>query len=76
MVFYLALLAGALLVLFTMYVNIDTLIGAFGDGPPYYGRTTNMDKWENPIPKLVALDAVAVIILWMVGRWAVRCRKR
>ena len=31
-------------ILFVGYVNIDAIICAYGDGPPYYGRTT---IWTN-----------------------------
>ena len=72
---YFAYLVIGLCVLFAVfvgYVNIDTITGTFGDGPPYYGRTTNMDKWENPLPTLVAIDAIALIFIFFVGRWAYR----
>ncbi len=28
-------------------------IEAYGEGAPYYGKATNVDKWENPLPLLV-----------------------
>lgn len=56
--------------LFVVYVNVDAVIGAYGDGPPYYGRTTNMDKWENPLPKLLILDISSIVVLLLIGRWA------
>ncbi|WP_202815324.1 hypothetical protein [Aureimonas sp. AU12] len=37
-----------------------TLIGAYGSGAPYYGRTTNMDKWTDPLPWLLPLDLVMI----------------
>jgi hypothetical protein len=64
-----ALLGAAL---FVGFVNYDNLVGAFGDGPPFYGRTTNMDKWRNPIPYLIALDVVTVAALFWGGRWVGR----
>lgn len=54
---------------FTIYVNVDNIVGAFGDGPPYYGRTTNMDKWANPLPYLVGFDLVIAIISYFVLKW-------
>lgn len=63
------LLAVASLVAFAIYVNIDNLIGAFGDGPPYYGRTTNMDKWANPLPFLFVFDLLVGSISYLAGRW-------
>lgn len=54
---------------FAIYVNIDNIAGAFGDGPPYYGRTTNMDKWGNPIPFLVIFDFVVAGVSYFIIRW-------
>lgn len=34
----------------------DVVVESYGAGPPYYGRTTNMDKWTNPVPGLLAID--------------------
>lgn len=73
---YFVLAACVVLVLFIGYINIDSLIENFGDGPPYYGRTTNMDKWEDPIPTLLAIDIVAAIVIVLVGKWAVRSLRR
>ncbi len=50
------------------YVNAAVLLDAYGSGAPYYGRTTNMDKWENPLPWLVVGDLVALGICWGVWR--------
>ena len=42
--------------------NIFNLMEAYGSGPPYYSRTTNMDKWKNPLPMLLLIDvAVAAV---------------
>lgn len=40
----------------TGWVNYASLTEAYGKGPPYYGRTTNMDKWEDPVLSLALLD--------------------
>ena len=69
---YLFIAACVALVLFAAYINFDAIVGAFGEGPPYYGRTTNMDKWENPIPVLVAIDVAVVAVVFFLGRWAYR----
>lgn len=45
------------------YVNLRQLWEAFGPGPPYYGRTVNLDKWESPILSLLLIDAVAAIVV-------------
>jgi hypothetical protein len=49
-------------------LNVIQLCEAFGGGPPYYGRTTNMDKWSNPLPWLTALDlgAIAMVVALLV----------
>jgi len=47
---------------FVAWLSYDSLSEAFGSGPPYYSRTTNMDKWHNPIPGLVMLDGLALLI--------------
>lgn len=43
--------------------NAINLTEAFGNGPPYYGRTTNMDKWSNPLPVLVGVDTLGVLAI-------------
>ena len=45
------------------WLNVTTLSEAFGSGPPYYGRTTNMDKWQNPFPWLAVIDLFALLIV-------------
>ena len=35
----------------------------YGSGPPYYGRTTNMDKWTSPWPDLAILDAMLLVVV-------------
>ena len=54
-----------LLVLVALIVafNVVNLTEAFGSGPPYYDRTTNMDKWSNPLPVLAAVDALGVFAI-------------
>lgn len=52
---------GAALLAFVVLIvafNAINLTEAFGNGPPYYGRTTNMDKWSNPLPILAGIDIV------------------
>jgi hypothetical protein len=43
--------------------NVININEAFGDGPPYYGRTTNMDKWFNPLPVLATVDSLGVLVI-------------
>jgi hypothetical protein len=51
--------------------NFVALSEAFGDGPPYFSRTTNMDKWTNPLPILLAIDT-AVLMLTALGLVLIR----
>jgi hypothetical protein len=44
------------LVGYLAWATCDILMESYGSGPPYYGRTTNMDKWSNPMPGLFAID--------------------
>ena len=63
--------------IFVVYVNVDTIVGSYGDGPPYYGRTTNMDKWEDPISALALLNLVSIAAISIIWRWAyTQIRKR
>ncbi|WP_186148326.1 hypothetical protein [Burkholderia gladioli] len=47
---------------------------AYGNGPPYYGRTTNMDKWENPLPVLVPVDVGVIVLIGIYAVWLRRTR--
>ncbi|MGF6921852.1 hypothetical protein [Paraburkholderia sp. 40] len=44
-------------------VNVINLDEAYGSGEPYYSRTTNMDKWSDPLPVLAVVDGVAVNVI-------------
>ena len=48
--------------------NLSELLEAFGDGAPYFGRTTNMDKWSNPLPALLVVDIFAIAAILVVRR--------
>ncbi|WP_338522215.1 hypothetical protein GE569_32485 [Burkholderia gladioli] len=56
--------------------NVLNLQEAYGDGPPYYGQTTNMDKWESPLPMLLPVDAVVIVLLAVYAIWLRRTRSR
>ncbi len=56
------------LVAIVAFVNVVSIADAFGEGPPYYGSTTNMDKWINPLPLLGAIDAAVAATLFFAGR--------
>ena len=44
------------LVGYLAWATFDVVAESYGSGPPYYGRTTNMDKWTSPVPGLLAID--------------------
>jgi hypothetical protein len=54
----------------TVGTSIDTLAEAYGAGPPYYGMTTNMDKWESPWPTVIMLVAACAGTIALT-RWAI-----
>ncbi|MHB9839904.1 hypothetical protein Q8F57_034335 [Paraburkholderia terrae] len=56
--------------------NVVNLIEAYGSGPPYYSRTVNMDKWQNPLPVLAAIDVAALVVLGFGVRWWKRAVQR
>jgi hypothetical protein len=73
-----AALASAALIAACAWVNYEALTESYGSGPPYYGRTTNMDKWSDPMPMLVIIDLAVLVAalglvaasVWLVaGRW-------
>lgn len=57
------LLSALALLGFVAWLNYDALSEAYGSGPPYYSRTTNMDKWNNPVPGLVAIDGLSLLVV-------------
>jgi len=58
-----ALVSAVVLLTGVAWLNVVNLAEAYGDGPPYYGRTTNMDKWSDPVPVLLLVDAVALTLV-------------
>jgi hypothetical protein len=56
--------------------NYTVLEEAFGNGPPYYGRTANMDKWSNPVPVLLMVDFSVLLAAGLVGRLVSGSRDR
>jgi hypothetical protein len=45
------------------WANYIALNEAYGYGPPHYGRTTNMDKWSDPLPRLLVINGIAAAIV-------------
>jgi hypothetical protein len=52
-----------------VWFNYTHLVEAFGNGPPYYGRTMNMDKWTNPVPILLVIDTITILLLSLLVRF-------
>ena len=46
-----------------VYVSYQALSEAFGAGPPYFSRTTNMDKWSDPTSFVVLLNLISLTLL-------------
>jgi hypothetical protein len=59
-----------------VWFNYVSLNEAYGSGPPYYSRTTNMDKWVNPLPVLIPLNVVVLGVLLFVVRRGLKQRAR
>ena len=72
LIFFVA--AGALL-LATAWINFVNLEEAYGNGPPHYGRTTNMDKWSDPPPMLLVVDVVVLGIVGVLLALGLRARR-
>lgn len=41
---------------------------AYGPGEPYYGRSTNRDKWSDPRPILLVVDGGVVLLVFGLRR--------
>jgi hypothetical protein len=54
-----ALVSAVVLLAGVAWFNVE----AYGGGPPYYGRTTNMDKWSDPVPVLLVVDGATLAVV-------------
>ncbi|AYZ63201.1 hypothetical protein EGY31_08135 [Burkholderia multivorans] len=73
----LRMLTGAALLVMLVLVfafNAINLEEAYGDGPPYYARTTNMDKWTDPLPMLGIVDGAMLVAIGAYFFWIRRRR--
>ncbi len=43
-------------------ISYEALTEAFGAGPPYYSRTTNMDKGIDPLPPLLLGNLFTLVV--------------
>lgn len=68
------LIIGLCFFAFLTWFNVDTLREHFGSGPPYFSRTTNMDKWTDPRPGLVMIDVPALLMTGVAIRLFTRRR--
>ena len=59
-----ALLAVYALVAF----SYELLDEAYGDGPPYFSRTENMDKWDDPWAPILFIALFTAGIVWLTWR--------
>jgi hypothetical protein len=50
------------------FLNMEAYLEFFSDGPPYFGRRENMDKWSDPRPVLGAVDAGILMLLLLLLR--------
>lgn len=57
-------------------VSFELLVESYGDGPPYYGRTTNMDKWSSPLPWLMVIAAVGLTLAGLLAWLGLRRLRR
>jgi hypothetical protein len=62
LIVYACFAAAIALIAVLAWTNYQVIVEAYGSGPPYYGRTTNMDKWTDPVPGLVTIDLPGVIL--------------
>jgi hypothetical protein len=61
-------ICGIVIMLVTIWINYNNLTEAYGSGPPYYGRTTNMDKWHSPISFLIVVDIIAIGTIVLINK--------
>jgi hypothetical protein len=42
---------------------VDALVDAYGANPPYYSRSTNMDKWTSPWPPILFVIGSCIVVV-------------
>ena len=70
-----AAFAGVVLVNYLLHARA-TYLEYYGDGPPYYGRTTNMDKWQSPVNKLLLSNGGGLALIAVVAYASRRLPRR
>lgn len=61
-------------ILVAAWLHYLLLTEAYGPGPPYFGRTTNMDKWTSPWPALIFVEVIVLAIGSLLLLWRRRHR--
>jgi hypothetical protein len=52
-----------------IWFDYASLSEPYGSGPPYYSGGANMDKWVNPLPVLISVNALALgVVVFAVKR--------
>ena len=59
---------------FVLAFNAINLNEAYGDGPPYYSGTTNMDKGTSPLPFPGVINAARLVAIGAYCLWIRRSR--
>jgi len=67
--------SGISLLALCIHVNYVSIVEYFGSNAPYYGLTTNMDKWHNPVPFLILVDVIVLGLLGILSWVYVRLKK-
>ena len=73
---YACFAASITLIAVLAWASYGVILESYGSGPPYYGRTTNMDKWTNPVPGLLAIGLPGLVLAGGLAYLALRLRSR
>jgi hypothetical protein len=65
-------MVASVLLLIGIWINFEVLVDAYGSGPPYYSRSVNMDKWTNPLPYLIPVDALLIGLVVVALRFSIK----
>lgn len=58
----------------TLWFDFHYLNEAYGAGPPYFSRSTNMDKWTSPWPALVVVNALSASVIYLCVRKIIKLK--
>jgi hypothetical protein len=73
---YACFAAAIALIAVLAWASYGIIVESYGPGPPYYGRTTNMDKWTNPVPGLLTIDLPGLALAAGLAYVGLRLRRR